>query len=100
MQEEKMHLPQLRDRLEDAELTRGQAGETEEREPGRKLENLPIGRKPRGGDVKTLRRAWHADPLPQAAPQLALPTDVGAFTKSTGGPSENHVGTVHGVLVK
>ena len=61
------------DRLQDVEVSRGEAGQSEQRQPRRQIDDRGIGAQPRAGGLESLGRAGDPDPETEAAPELGLP---------------------------
>ena len=96
VQQEQVDVASRGERVEDPEVARGQAREAEEREPRRQVEQPGLLAQPRARPLEPLRRARHADPRPQAPPQLRLPV----ARRAAGRPGEHQRGPVQGVAVE
>ena len=101
MEHEQVQVALLRDRCQHVEVGAGYSRQPEQRQPRREVEQPRIAPDPLARRREALGRTQHADPRPQAPPQLGLP-GVGAVGRgtTTRGPGSHHVGTVHAVAIE
>src|SRR5579875_4052292 len=96
---------------EDPEMARREAGEPEERQAGREVEEVRLLGERSCGRPEALGRARHPDAVPEPAPELGLPMGrafvAGTTDRRAGavalpqarGPADHHVRAVDGVAV-
>ena len=96
-----MQVALVRDRGQHVEVGAGDSRQPEQRQPRREVEQPHIAPDSLARRREPLGRTRHADPSPQAPPQLGLP-GVGAVGrgKRPGGPGSHHVRTVHAVAIE
>ena len=76
MKQEKVHVSASRDRLQDTEMARRQAGKAEHRDSVGKVEQLGRRLDERRGRHETFSRAREPEPVTQVPPKLCLPGHV------------------------
>ncbi len=94
VEQEEVHVPLDRERIQNVEVARRQTRQPEQRHPRRQVDERRLSPQPRTGVLHALRRARLPDPLAQPSPQLGLPAAVASFR-----PRQQHRRPMNGIAV-
>ena len=100
VEEEQMHLTAGGERAQDREVAGREAGQAEERQPLREVDERGLGSQARACGLEPLGGARLFEPLSQPAPELGLPRGLVRDVDLPARPPADHLGPVQRVAVE